>query len=215
MRRTACRLAVVLLVFAVVPTIRAESGTDPKITVDLKLYKGVRAEAAGALSKEGGERIAPYDSASSFRIYSPALIVHDLPTLKPGDDAAELKKAFHLQAADRIHETTMTCQRHSASSATSSTCSVDLDGRVLYLQLMPSGPGAEAGAVRVRIFEEKQTASTTAEVKGEKGSPRAFGGSIPSNALADVEVPVSAARTAVVGFLDSRKTPYFLVLRPS
>lgn len=200
---------VTLLVFLVGRDIIS---AEPETAVGCKLLRGVRGEAASTWGKTGSARVAAYDF--SYRIYSPSFIVRDLPATGADEDVAALQKAFGLKAADLVHEATLACRRDPDGKITGSSCSVAFDGRDFGFGVMPAGAEAAPGTVRVRIYEEPQIAGGGERGKQDEAkSSRVAGGVIASNYLVDAELALSPGKTTVVGFLDSKGSPFFLVLR--
>lgn len=194
-------LALVVLAGLSVPSSAGEGGA-----LGLRLFRAVHGDAARAWANAGLPRVVPFDHASGFKLYSPALILRDLESSSPEEDGERLTEALDLKEVSLVHEAVLSFERDSDGRICGSVETVMLEGRVFGVGVLPADPGSPAGVARIRIYEEPDRSAGTAG---------ALGAVVASNYLVDVEVAVSKATPTVIGFLDSRNAPWFLVVRPA
>jgi len=186
----------------------ANAGADPQLSVGV--YLGVRQTTARAEASG----VAPYSIQVPYQVYSSSLVVSALPSSKPRDDVAELKKAFGLLDAKLINETELNCEAPAAAPcdgkgrcSVSKVFDVETEGRVLGFVVVTSDTDMAPGKLRVKIFEHAREAPAAESGTG------AFGHVVPSSYAVDAEIALSAAQATVLGFTDTKGTPLFVVFR--
>jgi hypothetical protein len=183
---------------AAAATVSAAGPAAPEVHLQL-----IRGKADGAPSGEIRKISA---REFDFDVYSPALVVRTMKAEEMANAPAAIKKGFGQTEARVAFEHTLVCSGCPDGASAGASVTTSLDGREYALGVMFPGKSEDRDVYRVRIQEWPAGAAS-----GKKDGP--VGGVIPPTLLS---VPVRCPRgtVGVVGFLDFKGEPLFLVLKP-